>query len=246
MDFETALLGALIAFLAASTQAVTGFGFAIVFAPLFALAWEPKEAVATTVCLSIVVNIMVLAQIRGHITYGRLPGLYGGYLLGVGPGLLFLEIVSAGALQVTLGVFVVVATLLLYLRPSIDTGHDSLVTRVVAGTASGVSSSATGIGGPPVVLYLIGRELDIDRFRATLIAYFLPISLFTIALFIAVGRIDGDVLVAAGAAVPAIVAGVGLGAWLRSKVDAELFRRLVMGLLLTMSVVVIVLVALGR
>lgn len=182
MDTETALLGALIAFVAAVTQAITGFAFALVFAPLFALAWEPKPAVAATVVLSVVVNVLVLVllQVRGHINYGRLPGMYGGYLLGVGPGLLFLDLVSGEVLQITLGVVVIAAALVLYARPTIDPGHDSMIARVVAGAASGASASATGIGRPPVVLYMLGRELDIHRFRATLQAYFLPISCFTL------------------------------------------------------------------
>jgi hypothetical protein len=240
LDTETAFLGALIAFVAAVTQAITGFAFALVFAPLFALAWEPKPAVAVTVVLSVVVNVLVLLQVRGHVTYGRLPGLYGGYLLGVGPGILFLEVVSGEALQVTLGVVVLAATMILYFRPTIDVGHDSLAGRIAAGAASGASASATSIGGPPVVLYLLGREPDMNRFRATLQAYFLPISIVTLALFVIVGRIDRDVVVAGAVSAPLVLVGVGVGAWLRGHIEAELFRRLVVGLLVLMSILVII------
>ncbi|MEX0682509.1 MAG: sulfite exporter TauE/SafE family protein [Dehalococcoidia bacterium] len=239
MDTETALLGALIAFLAAVTQAITGFAFALIFAPLFAVVWVAKPAVATTVVLSFVVNALVMAQVRAHVTYRRLPGLYAGYLIGVGPGLLFLEVVSSEVLQITLGVVVLLATAVLYFRPTIDPGHDSLVGRLVAGAASGASASATSIGGPPVVLYMLGREPDVQRFRATLQAYFLPISIVTLALFVAVGRIDNDVVIAAAAATPAIIVGVLVGAWLRTHIEAELFRRLVVGLLVLMSALVI-------
>jgi uncharacterized membrane protein YfcA len=195
--------------------------------------------VAVTVVLSVVVNVLVLLQVRGHVTYGRLPGMYAGYLLGAGPGLLFLEVVSGEALQITLGVAVIVATAVLYFRPAIDPGHDSMLARVAAGAASGASAASTSIGGPPVVLYLLGRELDVQRFRATLQAYFLPISLVTLGLFVAVGRITEDVLTAVSVATPAIVIGVLAGAWLGRHIQAELFRRLVVGMLVLMSVLVI-------
>jgi uncharacterized membrane protein YfcA len=239
LDTDTAFLGALIAFFAAIAQSITGFAFALVFAPLFALAWEPKPAVAVTVVLSVVVNVLVLLQVRGHINYNRLPGMYGGYLLGAGPGLLFLSVVSGEMLQITLGIVVIIATMILYFRPQIDAGHDSMVARVAAGAGSGFSATSTGIGGPPVVLYMLGRELEVNRFRATLQAYFLPISLFTLTLFAIVGRIDVDVLTGAGVAVPALFAGVLVGAWLRRHIQAELFRRIVVVQLVVMSGVVI-------
>jgi hypothetical protein len=49
VELQTVLFGALIAFLAAATQSVTGFGFAMVSAPLLAVVWGVKPAVASTV-----------------------------------------------------------------------------------------------------------------------------------------------------------------------------------------------------
>jgi uncharacterized membrane protein YfcA len=245
LDSQTLTLGALIAFFAAATQSVTGFGFALVYAPLLAVAWTVKPAVATTALLSLVVNVLVLAQMRGHVRYERLPGLFAGYLIGVVPGLLVLEWVSGDVLEVIVGFVVLVATVLLYFQPAIDPSDDTLPIRMLAGAFSGASSSSTGIGGPPVVLYMIGRETDVQRFRATLLAYFLPISVVTLALFIAVGRIDGDVLTLGAASVPAILVGVALGAWLRTHIQPEVFRRIVLGLLVGMSVLLIAFVALG-
>ncbi len=115
----------------------------------------------------------------------------------------------------------------------------------MAGAISGASGSATSIGALPVVLYLLGREPDIHRFRATLLAFFLPASVVTLALFIFIGRVDSDVLTVGAAGVPAIVAGVIIGVWARGHVEAELFRRLVVGLLVCVSVLVIAFTALG-
>lgn len=233
------VLGAVIAFFAAFTQAITGFGFALVYAPLLAIVWEVKPAVATTACLSFVVNALVLLQVRGHVVTRRLPGLFMGYLAGVGPGLLVLELVSGDVLEVIVGSVVLLATVALYFQPSIDANEDTLPIRMLAGAFSGASAASTGIGGPPVVLYMIGRETDVQRFRATLQAYFLPISVVTLTLIALVGRVTEDVLTLAAASVPVMVLGVALGVWTRPRISPELFRRLVVALLVAMSVMLI-------
>jgi hypothetical protein len=101
------------------------------------------------------------------------------------------------------------------------------------------------MGGPPVVLYLIGREKEIDRYRATIQAYFLPSGLVTVLAFVIVGRIDGDVLLTFAAAAPAVLAGVFLGSWLRGYFNVEWFRRVVVGVLVLTSISVIVAAILG-
>jgi len=53
------------------------------------------------------------------------------------------------------------------------------------------------------------------------------------------------VLTVGAAGVPAIVAGVIIGVWARGQVEAELFRRLVVGLLVCVSVLVIAFTVLG-
>jgi uncharacterized membrane protein YfcA len=245
MDSETIVLGTVIAFVAAFTQAITGFGFALVYAPLLAIVWEVKPAVATTACLSFVVNALVLLQVRGHVVTRRLPGLFLGYLIGVGPGLLVLELVSGDVLEVIVGAVVLFATVALYFQPSIDASEDTLPIRMIAGAFSGASASSTGIGGPPVVLYMIGREADVQRFRATLQAYFLPISIVTLTLIALVGRVTQDVLILAAVSVPVMVVGVALGAWTRPHISPELFRRLVVALLVAMSLMLIMTTVFG-
>ena len=52
-----------------------------------------------------------------------------------------------------------------------------------------------------------------------------------IAILAGVGRITGDVLLLVAAALPAVVAGLFAGAWLRRRVEAERFRAVVVAVL---------------
>jgi uncharacterized membrane protein YfcA len=91
------------------------------------------------------------------------------------------------------------------------------------------------MGGPPIVLYLLGREREVTAFRATLLAFFLPGSILQIALFAGVGRITDDVLLMVVVALPAIVVGLLVGTWLRSRVRAERFSAVVVAVLILTS-----------
>ena len=95
------------------------------------------------------------------------------------------------------------------------------------------------MGGPPIVLYLIGRERDVAAFRATLLAFFLPGSVLQIALLAGVGRITGDGQLLVGAALPAVVGGLFAGVWLRGRVRPERFHGLVVAVLIVTSAVVL-------
>ena len=241
MSVEIVVFAIVVAFAAATVQSVTGFGFSLTLAPLLAAAWEPKAAVPVSLLLALATNIVLLTQVRGQVTFRRLPGLYLGLLIGVPLGVLFLEQVDADTLQIAVGAVVFAATVLLYLQPSIDAGHDPFALRLGAGMMSGALGSATSMNGPPVVLYLLGRETEIDRYRATMLAYFLPSGVLAVTALVLVGRVDADVLIVAGAALPAVVAGILTGGWLRTHLNPERFRRAVVGVLIATSISVTVL-----
>ncbi len=245
MSAEIIVFAIVVSFAAATVQSVTGFGFSLTLVPLLAAAWEPKEAVPVSLLLGLATNVALLTQVRGEVTVRRLPGLYLGLLIGIPLGVLFLEQVGADTLQITVGVVVFAATMLLYTQPSIDPGHDAFAMRLGAGAIGGALSSATSMGGPPVVLYLLGRETEIDRYRATLLAYFLPSGVLAVAALIIVGRVNADVLTVSAAALPAVVAGIVAGGWLRPHLNPERFRRAVVGVLIATSISVTVLAVVG-
>jgi len=96
------------------------------------------------------------------------------------------------------------------------------------------------MAGPPLVLYTLSHEKEIEDFRSALLAMFLFTSLLTVPGFIVADLVSRDALLATGVAVPGLVAGLLAGAYLRSRVQPELFRRLVLAVLVITSVGVIV------
>ncbi len=239
MSTEVLIAGVAIAFVAAACYSVTGFGFALVLTPILAVIWDVKPTVVTSEFLSTAGLIPLLLEARGHVPVKRVSVLFLASLAGIPAGVFLLERLNADAIQVMVAVMVVVASVLLYLSPEAAGARDTTLGRSIAGFLGGALGSATSMGGPPVVLYLLGRERDAAVFRATLIAFFLPGNLITLVAFALVGQITNDVLVMSGAALPAVALGLAFGVWLRRHVQAERFRTLVVAVLLASSVVVL-------
>jgi len=229
-----------IAFLAAACYAVTGFGFALVMTPLLAVAWDVKSAVVTSVVLSTVALLPLLVEARAHVPVQRAFVLVLGSFAGIPLGVVVLQELESDALQVLVAATVIVAALLLYFRPVVEPGPDTRTTQLATGFVSGVVGGSTSMGGPPIVLYLLGREREIAPFRATLLEFFLPGSVLQIAILAGVGRITGDVLLLVAAALPAVGVGLLAGAWLRRRVEAERFRAIVVAVLVLTSAGVLI------
>jgi len=207
--------------------------------PLITVVWAVKPGVAVTVLLSLFGNLMLLREVRGHVVIPRVSGLLVGFLIGIVPGIFVIEKVDADTLRVGVGAVVLIATFALYRQPNIDPGHDSFGLRVMAGAISGAIGSSTSLSGPPIVLYLVGRVREIDAFRATILAYFLPSGILITISYIIVGQITRDVLLMAAAGVPAVLLGLPVGGWLRSHLDPERFRLVVLAVLVGASVSVV-------
>lgn len=230
---------------AASCQSITGFGFALVMVPLLSLAWDVKPAVALSGVLGTVTLVPLLLEVRGHIRFERLAPLLAGSLAGIPLGLLVLEAVDPGPLRILVGAVVLAATIAIYFAPAVRWRDLGGGTPLTVGVVSGVLGGSTSMNGPPVVLYLLGREPEIDAFRATLLAFFLPSSVAWLVAFGVAGRLTGQVWLLAAAGLPPMALGLWLGARLRGRVSVEVFRVVVLAVLVASSAAVIASAALG-
>lgn len=234
-----------VAFLAAACQSLTAFGFALVMVPLLSLAWEVKPAVVTSTVLGTLLILPLFYEVRGRVQVRGIVPMLLGSLAGIPLGLLLLDRIQPGALELLVASLVIVASLALYFSPRLRLERPWLPLSVFVGGLSGALRAATSMGGPPVVLYTLSLEREIESFRATLLALFLPTSLVTVAGLAIAGFIDGDVLLVSAAALPAVALGAFVGARVRARVSQRLFRAVVLAILLASSGAVLAAAALG-
>ena len=195
----------------AALQSATGFGFALVSAPMLFAAAESEHAVWLLILLGLIVNLMTLG------TEGRWPQplvrdslmmlVWG--IPGVAVGLLALRALDSGSLQVavTLGVFATLAVRALARRRR-DAGAGDLPSWAApaTGLASGALTTSTNTAGPPVVLYMLARGATSVQTRDTLTVTFIGFALLGGAA-LALGSADLPHAAALAALAPAAVAG---------------------------------------
>lgn len=230
---------------AALCQSLTGFGFALVMVPLLSLAWDVKSAVVTSTVLGTFALLPLVFEARRHVRLAAVAALVAGSLAGIPAGILLLDWIDPEALKILVGLTVIAASVLVYRVREVRATRAGVMPAVAAGVVSGVLRASTSMGGPPAVLYLLGAERDVEAFRGTILAFFLPMSLVTIVGLAAVGRVTPDVVRTSVIALPAMALGLAAGGWLRYRVREELFRLIVLLVLIFTSVGVIISASLG-
>ncbi len=239
MSAEILLAAAAIVFLAAACQSLTACGFALVTVPLLSLAWEVKPAVVTSTFLGTIILLPLLYEVRTQVRIRPVVPLFLGSLAGIPAGVLILEWIDATALEIVVALLVIAAGLVVYFSPRLTLKRPLAPLSLLVGGLSGVLRTATSMGGPPVILYVLTFEKDVQRFRAALLAYFVPASVVAVAALAIAGRIDGDILVVTAAGLPAVVLGSLLGRRMRSLVSEAIFRNVVLGVLFVTSAAVL-------
>ncbi len=235
MTIEILLAAVAIAFLAAACQSLTAFGFALVTVPLLSLAWEVKPAVVTSTVLGTIILIPLLYEVRGRVPVRRVVPVLIGSFAGIPLGVLILERIDATSLEVVVAILVIVGSLIIYFSPGLSLRRSPAPLALGVGVLSGALRAATSMGGPPVIFYALTLEREVERFRAILLAVFLPTSLVTIAALAIAGRVTGDILLVSVVAQPAVVLGSLTGRWARAHASEAVFRLVVLAVLFASS-----------
>lgn len=223
---------------ASLVQSLTGLGFGLMIVPPLVMVVGAKDAVVVSNVLGAVLSAVLLLRSHGHVEWRTGATLFASTLVGMPVGLLVLVWIDPGLLQVVIALTVIVFTVLLARGMRLHAA--GLLGDIVTGFTSGILRMSTSMSGPPVVIYLQGRGISSERFRATLAAFFTAGGLVGAILFAAAGRIDADTGRQIGAGLPALAAGVFTGNALYRRIDEGLFRRAVFAVLFSSSALAIV------
>jgi uncharacterized membrane protein YfcA len=217
-----------------------GFGFALVMVPLLSLFWDVKLAVVSSTLLGSVAILPLTVEVRRWIRLRKVAPLILGSFVGIPAGIIILDRIHPEALKIMVAAVVIAASVILYFAPRVRLAGSGLAPPLMVGMLSGMLRASTSMGGPPIVLYLLGRERGIEEFRSTLLASFLPATVPTVVGLAIIGQVTPEVLGTSGVALPALAVGLLAGAWLRLRVQQEVFQTLVLAVLVFTSIGVIV------
>lgn len=231
----------IISFFASLVRSTLGFGEALIAVPFFILFLPVDVAVPLAVMLSIVIALVVVLQDHKKIHFHSAKWLIFYAILGLPLGILILTYANETIVKTGLGVLIIVYSLYsLYFTKNKALKEDNKFWLFVCGFLSGVFGGAYGLNGPPLVVYGNLRQWSAKHFRATLQAYFLPVSLLSVAGYYAKGLITTEVNIYFLYSLITTIPAIFLGRYLNHKLkDGTFFKYVYWGLML-ISVVLIV------
>ena len=230
MAVETASVVIGVALLASLAQGVTAFGFALISVPFLVLVLDVKDTVVVVSLLALVSEVLLAFRVWGDVQWRTVGTLMVGSWLGMPLGLLVLLRVPEEGLRLVVGLAAV--TMAGALAAGMRITARGLRTELGVGALSGILATSTSMSGPPIVSYLVGRGHERDEFRGVMALYLLAGSIVTVVIFFAAGVVTRDALLLALVGLPAVLIGNTSGNWLASRIDAAIFRRIVIALLM--------------
>lgn len=198
----------LVCLVAGYVRGYAGFGFAAIIVTGAGLAADPMALVPVVIVTDLVLTAQQVRGIRGAIDWRRVAGLFAGCLAGVPLSVWALASVGVDAARAAISAFVLAMCALMALgwrlRPQGDAAH--LGVGLVSGLANGAA-----VGGLPVAAFFAAQGLPPAAFRATVIAYFCALDLWTLPVMGQAGLVTGQTLIAAAWLFPAMSLGVWAG-----------------------------------
>lgn len=218
-----------IVFFASVLQAATGFGFAIISIPFFLFIFGPHEAIQLNILLSIIICLIVSWRNRRKIERGLLTRLVWGSLVGVLPGAALFVFLDERPLKIFISVVILLSAALLLAQKGLKASPGKELT---AGVFSGLLTASTGMGGPPLMIYFLGTKTDKTTIHAATNAYFVIVSIISFLLLFIARPLAAPIWTAGLLAIPFLLAGMLLGQWLFTKINQQLFLKIIYLLLI--------------
>ena len=215
-----------------------GFGSGAAFAatPLLALILAPAEAVGLMLPLLMLMDLGALKPYWRRWDGPSARLLILGAVPGIGLGAALFGRADADLFRLMIGLvavgFVVfqAARARGWLRPgAAPPGKRS---GLIAGAVAGFTSFVSHAGGPPVAIWLLGRDLGKTRFQATTVLVFWAINLMKFPPYALLGFFGARLWLAVALLAPVALLGVRLGVWLHGRMPERAFFRLTHALLL--------------
>ena len=230
----TQLIAMAVAALAGVIRGITGFGGAMVLTPPLALLLGPRLAIPIVLLLEAFAGAPMMRDAARRATWRTLTPITLAAFATIPLGGYVLVHADQDLLRRAIAAIVVIFALLL-LKGYRYGGARGLPASVSAGAVAGTMLGAAGIGGPPVVLYLLSGPDPVHVTRANLTLYVAFSSIGALTMLALRGILDMTALASTLLLAPLYFIGVLLGGKLFVRFSDKRYRQLTLVLLLAVS-----------
>ncbi len=225
------MLGALVfTVIAGLMRGYAGFGTAVILAPVFSTLWGTQAGVTVMLLMELLISTQLLPGAWREADRRVVFPLGGAALLAMPAGTIILYAADPEMLRRAIGAFVLVFGLLLMSGWRYH-GARPLWLNLSVGASAGLLKGATGMSGPPVILYLLAGREEARRHRANLILFFGMIAVASVVGPFVLGLVTWAVLAKLAVVLPVMMLAVPVGVRLFQVVPERLYRPFAMAVL---------------
>ncbi|MGN6470934.1 MAG: TSUP family transporter [Rhizobiaceae bacterium] len=214
-------------------QGATGIGFAMITAPIIGYL-RPDAMPGLVLMLMIPLNGYVVWRNWGAIDRASAGWVTSGRLMGTFGGLAVLALLPVTALNQLIGASILLAVLASVAAPNFAPGNKAFI---AAGLVTGVTETATGVGGPPLALVYQHHQPHV--LRPTIAICFLVGELLSLGFLAAAGHLSLGQFYFAVLLLPAIALGIGASRLAHSFIDARTLRFIVLAFALVSGILLL-------
>lgn len=228
-------------FFAAFSKGITGMGFATTCLPILALTIGLEIALPLVLVPSVASNIIVQIE-AGHFreSLRRFWPMLVAAMIGVVIGLALLTWMETRLAAAALGGVLVVYGLFALRTPNLTLPpHLEKPLGPVTGLLTGIVNGLTGSQLMPVLPYLMALRLDRERFVQAINCSFTLSSLVMAAGLSKIGLMNVETTLVSALGVVPVWIGLKLGGKVRQRLSPELFRKLVIYMLMVSGVLLL-------
>ncbi len=208
---------------AAFVRGYSGFGYSALVIAASSLVTNPLSFVAVVVLLEFAMSLQAWRGAGPDVDWRRVGFLLAGAAVGLPLGLWALTAISEDGARAVISAYVLAMCGVLLLGWRLR-GEVRGKGNLAAGLVSGLAN-APGMGGLPVAAFFAAQPMAAPVFRATLIAYFPILDLYSAPLYWAHGLVSWDTLWASLWLLPVTILGNWLGGRHFFGTDPQEFRR---------------------
>ncbi len=220
---------ALAILIAGFVRGYSGFGFSALVIAASGLVMNPLHFVAVVVIWETLMTVQAWTGVSRSVDYRRVGWLLAGAVIGLPLGLWALTSISENAARAAISAYVLAMCVVLLMGWRLRSEAGAAAT-FGAGVVSGLAN-APGMGGLPVAAFFAAQPMAPAVFRATLVAYFPILDIYSAPLYWYSGLVTWDTLQASAIGLPLVLFANWLGARHFLKTDPQDFRRFAIGLL---------------
>ena len=215
-----------------------GFGTTLIMVPFFSLLMPPSEAVFIALATDVLVMIPLLPNAVRDAQWKYIWPMIIGVFLATPLGVMVLKITNPEVMEILIAILVIGSAFLLLSGWKYE-GKRANSLSFFVGAFSSVVNGATGMGGPPVVVYFLAQGMSPKSLRASLnsLAFIMEVAAALLIYF--AGVVEFKILVTVFILFPFMLLFTWIGSKIFSVLDNSLFNKIILYFLLIFGVYII-------